>query len=245
MKFDKKIIYRLSRPYILAIGLLLISYTSFAQPKTNDFLLGGSLSIFNDNGKTPQNQEVTNATFTGFTFEPSISFFVSKRIAVGFSSLIDYEGSEYTYKLAILNDSVDKTISFKSNTYSLSYSFGINGSYFLPLGNNFYFKNTLDCQWGNKVTGDKVATFFSVDKPQQDRINFINARYLASLTYFMKPQLSVSFGINPISYKLETNKKVRTNQADVYNREHKFGLQTNATGFFITLNYLIISDDSN
>lgn len=245
MKFNKKNIYLLCRSYLLAVTVVSMPLFTLAQPKKNDFLLGGSLSVYNDNGRTPQNREVSNTRFTGFNFEPSISFFVSKRLAIGFSSLIDYEGSSYTYKLALINDSINRTFTFKQNFYTLSYSFGLNGSYFLPLGNNFYFKNTVDWQWGNIVRGDKIATFFSVDKPQQDRINFMNLRYLASLTYFMKPQLSVSFGINPISYSFEMNKRVRSNQADVFDRSHKFGLQTNATGFFIILNYLIIADENN
>lgn len=224
-------------PVVIVISLLAIA--AKAQPRSGDFLLEGRLSFYKDNISPAQNDEVTGLTYTGFTFAPSFGFFANKRLAFGMSTLIDYEA---TTRKSVLYDTAFRGINFTTRDFELNMAFGGFVSYFIPLGKNMFFRNTVDVQRGTLVRGDRLNTLFEENKPQQDRMQFITVDYRASFTYFIKPHLPVSFGFSPLQYSYNFNSIIRFS-GDSERRTHKLDFRTSGRYFFVTLSYLIISDN--
>lgn len=213
-----------------------------AQPKSGDFLLGGSASFSRNRGETPDNAGAGVKTKTQFSFNPNVGIFFSKRFAGGFSTSFNYFSSANSY---VLRDSANNEFRTRDQYFNLTFGFGLFGSHYIPLKDKLYLVNTLDVKWGSYVEGDRLQSLLAENKPQQDRVNFLEMRHYLSLQYFMKPAVAVSIGFSPLIYTYRMNKSVRDNVPKNTISSHEFQFYGGARSLFISIHYLIISDNDN
>lgn len=228
------------RQLVLVPFLMLIGFTAIAQPKSGDFLLGGNLSFNRHRGQLPDNS--TNGTITenSFKFAPQIGVFITPRIFGGFSTHVDYSSSTSSF---VTRDSMGKEHDNMLQSFSLKFSFGFYASYYLPIHEKLFWVNTLEPHWGTINEGDRLASLFSENKPQQERRRFLTLNYITGIQYFAKPNLSITAGITPFTYTYEYQKVVRDNTPISKQNKHTISFTNIARGFYIGVNFLIISDN--
>jgi len=221
----------LLRLSILAL-LVVVSLVVKAQPKTGDFMLGGSLSFNRQRGQLPSTPANGIETKNFFRLAPQVGAFFSKRWEGGFYTLMEYEGKTSIFTL---QNSAGQSQSIERKRFDLKFEFGFFVRYYYPIRPNLY--------WVNSIQPSQVAVLFESDKPQQSRERFVATRWVTQLQYFAKPNLSISVGFNPILYTYTYNTIVRNNQPDAKERGHKISFNNMAKGLFIGVNFLIVSDD--
>lgn len=212
----------------------------YGQPKSGDFMLGGSLSFNRQRGQIPGDGAEGTETKSFFRLAPEVGTFFGKRWEGGFFTLVEYESQSSSQ---VLRDSSGRSINFESRNFDLQLQFGVYVKYYYPIRTNLYWVNSLQPNWGTFVSGDRLQALFETDKPQQNRERFISTRWVSQLQYFAKPNLSISIGVNPLNYTYTYNTIERFNQPDTEERGHEFKLNNIATGLFIGVNLLIISDN--
>jgi hypothetical protein len=230
---------------LLFIPLILVFIIGFggwvnAQPKAGDFMIGGSIAFKRDNGQIPDDPANGIEKKNFFRLAPEVGTFLSKRWEAGFYTLVQYEN---TSSINLFKDSVGNILRVQSKNFELQLQFGLNIKYYYPISPNFYWVNSLRPAWGTFVSGDRLQALFETDKPQQNRERFIATNWVTQLQYFVKPSLSVSLGLTPLNYTYTYNTIERFNQPDTKERGHELRFNNIATGLFIGVNFLIISDD--
>ena len=242
IKFKTKVSREYTNKRGLYVLLLVLFSAGFchAQPKGGDFMLGGSIAFDRQRGSLPDDPSAGTTTLNYLNFAPKIGVFVSPRWQVGFATRIRYEGMANN---SILSDSLGNKYNFDFQSYTLRFSFGIHASFYCPLGKGLYWVSTIEPHWGTVTDGDKLSSLFSENKPQQDRRRFLTVDFSTGLQYFMRPNLSVSFGINPVNYTFEYQKTVLNNQPISKRNSNAVTFTNAAKGLFIGVNYLIISDN--
>lgn len=224
----------------LVLFLMLTGVAAIAQPKSGDFLLGGSLSFNRQRGQLPDNP--TNGTLTenSFKFAPQVGLFFTPRIFGGFSTRVDYASSTSSF---VKRDSAGNKFDIVQQSFKLKFSFGFYASYYYPINDKLFWVNTLEPHWGTINEGDRLASLFSENKPQQERRKFLTLNYITGVQYFAKPNLSIIAGINPFTYTYEYQKVVRDNTPISKQDKHTISFTNIARGFYIGVNFLIISDN--
>ncbi len=226
--------------FIVLVFFIGFSFFVEAQPKAGDFMLGGSLSFSRQRGQLPTDPTKGTETKSFFRLAPQVGIFLSKRWQAGFYSVVEYKGETFN---RIFQDTLGRTINIEEKGFKLDFEFGFYVQHLYPIRPRLYWVNGIQPSWGTSATGDQLAGLFETDKPQQNREQFISASWVTQLQYFVKPNLSVSFGINPVNYRYTYNTIVRSNVGDAKERGHKFEFNNVATGLFIGVNLLIISED--
>lgn len=227
------------RPIILV--LMLVSFFNVnAQFKAGDFMLGGSLSFNRQKGQLPSEPTQGTETKSFFRLAPRVGVFISKRWEAGFFTMVEYNGESSNL---LLQDSTGKNFTIPSRKFQLDFEFGFYAKYYLPIRDRLYWANSIRPSWGTAATGDQLAGLFESGRPQQNRESFFAANWITELQYFIKPTLSVSFGIAPLSYRYTYNTVQRDNFSSTKERSHKVKISNIATGLFIGFNLLIVSED--
>ncbi len=228
------------RQLVLMLFLMLIGFVADAQPKSGDFLLGGSLSFNRQRGQLPGNSANGTLTENSFKFAPQIGVFFTPRIFGGFSTRVDYSSSTSSF---VVHDSMGQEYDIEQQSFLLKFSFGFYASYFYPINEKLFWVNTLEPHWGSINEGDKLSSLFSENKPQQERRKFLTLNYITGVQYFAKPNLSITAGITPFTYTYEYQKVVRDNTPISKQNKHTISFTNIARGFYIGVNFLIISDN--
>lgn len=204
-------------------------------------MLGGSISFNRQRGQLPDDPENGILTKNYFRLAPQIGIFATPRWEGGFFTSVEYNGESSSQTL---RDSIGRPITIESQGYELNFEFGFYVKHYFPIAPRFYWANSIQPLWGTNTQGDRLSALFETDKPQQSRMRFVSARWVTQLQYFANSKLSVSLGLNPLTYTYTYNTIVRNNQPDAKERGHKVSFNNVATGLFIGINYLIISDDA-
>lgn len=225
----------------LALLLVSVSVSVSSQVKKGDFMLGGNLAFGRQKAQLPATASTGIDGQTTLRFAPRIGVFFTPRLLVGFGTNVNYTGTSDTYTL---QDSVGNSYRMKNQYYELELGMGLFTSYYLPLSDRLYWVNTVSVNWGSLIRGDKLSTLFSDDRPRQDRDRYVDGKISTGLQYFVLPHLSVSAGYQPFSITYNYQKTIRPNTPLSSRDRVIIDFSSVAKGFFIGVNYLIISDDT-
>ncbi len=224
-----------------AFLFILVAVSTSGQVKQGDFMLGGNLAFGRQKAQVPSNASSGTDAQTTLKFAPRVGVFFTQRLQIGFGTNVNYTGNSETYTQ---QDSAGNVFRSKLQYYELELGMGIFASYYYPISNRLFWVNTLNVNWGSFIRGDKLSTLFSDDKPRQNRDRYVGTRLSTGIQYFVLPHLSVSAGYQPLSLIYNYQKIIRPNTPVSRRDNVNIEFSSISSGFFIGVNYLIISDDT-
>lgn len=204
-------------------------------------MLGGNLAFGRQKAQLPATASTGIDGQTTLKFAPRIGVFFTPRLLVGFGTNVNYYGASETYTL---QDSLGNSFRLKSQYYELELGMGLFSSYYFPISDRLYWVSTVNVNWGSLIRGDKLSSLFSDDRPRQDRARYVDGKISTGIQYFVLPHLSVSAGYQPFSITYNYQKIIRQNTPLSNSDRVAIDFSSVAKGFFIGVNYLIISDDT-
>lgn len=142
---------------ILLITVILLSTTALFAQQKGQFMVNGEVSF----NTTKNEHESTESRVTSFSIQPAGHYFITDRWAIGLS--LGY----YHMKSPNISDilgSFDGSDSFGGKKDKLNiFSFGPQGTYYLPLTDRFYYTPGVYARFGlGNLKGDIEADVFQM-----------------------------------------------------------------------------------